>query len=268
METSCLNCNQTITENFCSHCGQKKFKRIDKKYVWDEIQYTFLHTNKGFLYSVKNIIINPGKTAKNFIDGNRVNHYKPLLLSFVLSGISAFISFKFLGFAEVMKKFYENQAGSSQAMNDIMTMINSYNSIFMLLLIPLFALLSKLVFMKWGQNYYEHIVMNSYILSYYTLFNIILIYPILYFMKHDVELFSTFSGISMIFTFFIAIWFYKEFYNTRSLKTIILRVLAIFGLLVIVYFVFIMVVLLGVVVYTTMKGPEAMEYFKPIQLKK
>ena len=70
MSETCLNCNNPVIENFCSNCGQKKYKRIDKKYIWDEIQYTVFHTNKGLLFSVKNILKNPGKTAKEFIDGN------------------------------------------------------------------------------------------------------------------------------------------------------------------------------------------------------
>lgn len=56
----------------------------------DEIQYTFLHTNKGLLYSIKHILKNPGNTAREFIDGNRVNHYKPILLTFLLGGIAGF----------------------------------------------------------------------------------------------------------------------------------------------------------------------------------
>lgn len=71
MENNCPNCNRVITGNFCSNCGQKKYKRIDKNYIWEEIQYTILHTNKGFLYSVKEIIKNPGKTAREYLDGNR-----------------------------------------------------------------------------------------------------------------------------------------------------------------------------------------------------
>ena len=78
MENTCQNCNNLIVENFCSNCGQKKFKRIDKKYVFDEIQYTLLHTNKGLFYSIKKLLRNPGKTAREYIEGNRVNHYKPI----------------------------------------------------------------------------------------------------------------------------------------------------------------------------------------------
>lgn len=263
MELNCSNCSQPITANFCGNCGQKKYKRIDRKYIWDEVQYTFIHTNKGFLYSVKNIIKNPGKTAREFIEGNRVNHYKPILLAFILSGMSAFISYKILGFAEIMKKFYTGKTGSSPAMDDMMTLINSYNSIFMLLLIPFFAILSKIVFRKWGHNYYEHIIMNSYVLSFYTLFNILIIYPVLYFMKNDIHLFAMFSGVSMISTVFILIWFYKEFYSERPLKVIILRVLGIFGLLFIAYFMLMILAVVGIGVYSQLKGIEATEYIAP-----
>ena len=106
MENICLNCIDPITENFCTNYGQKKYKRIDRNYLIDELQYSVIHTNKIFLYSIKNSIKNPGKTAKEFIDGNRINHYKPVGLAFILSGISAFISYKIIGLNGIMKSYY------------------------------------------------------------------------------------------------------------------------------------------------------------------
>jgi hypothetical protein len=53
IENSCSHCSNPIEVNFCSNCGQKKYKRIDRKYIWDEIQYTLVHVNKGFLYSLE-----------------------------------------------------------------------------------------------------------------------------------------------------------------------------------------------------------------------
>ncbi len=67
MENNCLNCNHPIIDNFCSNCGQKKFKRIDRKYLIDEVQYLVVHTNKGFFYSIKNILKNPGKQQGNLL---------------------------------------------------------------------------------------------------------------------------------------------------------------------------------------------------------
>ena len=260
MKNDCQNCYQIISDNFCGNCGQKKYKRIDKKYIWDEIQYTFLHTNKGFLYSVKNILKNPGETAKDFINGNRVNHYKPILLAFVLSGISAFISFKIIGFNEIMANYYKKQHVNSAFMNDYMTVLSSYNSIIILLLIPIFAFFTKLAFRKWGHNYYEHIVINSYILCFYTLFSIFLVYPLMYLFKSNIGIFL---NLSMLFIPFILTWFFKELYSDKPFKNVVARVGLTIGLMTLGFILIIILMITGGFIYAMTKGPEALKYINP-----
>jgi hypothetical protein len=262
MDNSCQNCNQIISTNFCGNCGQKKYKRIDRKYIWDEIQYTFLHTNKGFLYSVKSILKNPGKTAKEFVDGNRVNHYKPILLAFVLSGISAFISLKILGIYNMMESFYAEQHINSEFINYYMAIKSSYNSIIMLLLIPFFAFFTKLAFRKWGHNYYEHIVLNSYVLCYYTLLNIFFIYPLMFLFKGDMGVIASLISLSMLFIPFILIWFFKELYSDRSLRNVIGRVLLTIGLMTIGFVLLLICIAIGVSIYVSINGAEGLEYMK------
>jgi len=258
MENNCLNCNCVITENFCGNCGQKKYNRINKKYIVDELQYSLLHTNKGFLYSVKNILKNPGETARDFINGNRVNHYKPILLAFMLSGISAFISYKVIGLNTIMKEMYAEKQMYADTMNDFLSFAGSYNSFMMLLLIPIFAVFTITVFGKWGQNYYEHVVMNAYILSYYTITNIIIVYPLLYFFRHDLDVFIPITVLAILVIPFILVWFFKGFYKEKSLKSIILRILLLIGLLIIAYIVIIFAI---VFLYLLPKGPEGLKQF-------
>lgn len=263
MEYFCHHCNNDINANFCSNCGQKRFKRIDKKYVLDEIQYVLIHTNKGFLYSAKNIIKSPGKTANNFITGDRVNHYKPLLLVFLLSSLATFLGYKVLNMGQVMSESFANQHMNSAFMNDVMTLLSSYTAFIYLLLIPLFALCTKLAFSNWGQNYYEHIIMNSYIVSFYMLFSIIIVYPILYFFKTDTETFLQISMVSLVSIPLIIIWFFKHFYPDRSLNTIIWRSLLSIILVFVAYFIFIMIATVGGFIYGAIKGPEALKYMMP-----
>lgn len=263
MAEICQNCNGIIAESFCGNCGQKKYKRIDRKYLWDEIQYTLLHTNKGFLFSVKNILKNPGKTAKDFIDGNRVNHYKPILLVFVLSGISAFISYKILGFKEVMGLYFSQKHMNSKVMIDFMSFVSSYNSIIMLLLIPLFAITTKIAFRKWNNNYYEHIVMNAYISSYYTLVTIIFIYPILFFFKSSVGIFGAITEASMLLILPILIWFFREFYKEKAFKSVLLRVFGVLGITILGYFILIVLIVMAGIIFAAFMGPEALQYVKP-----
>ena len=263
MENNCLNCNHLILENFCGNCGQKKYKRIDKKYIWDEVQYTVLHTNKGFLYTLKNLLKNPGKCARGFIEGNRVNHYKPILLVFVLSGISTFLSFKVLGMGKMMQSFYDKKELSSPMMNDVMSFITSYSSLLMLLLLPIFAFFTKVAFRKWGHNYYEHVVMNSFILAVFNIACVVLVYPIIYLEKDDEQSVVFYSSLSMLTVPFILVWFFKGFYPSKTLMTIILRVLLI---VLMVMFGYVLAVILGIIImllYTMIVGPEALEYLKP-----
>ncbi|WP_113634999.1 DUF3667 domain-containing protein [Nubsella zeaxanthinifaciens] len=264
MEQTCLNCDYTIDENYCRHCGQKRFKRIDKKYVTDEIQYLLIHTNKGFLYTVKKLIKSPGGTAKEFIDGNRVNHYKPMLLAFLLSGISAFISFKIIGFAKIMRELYEGQHMNSAFMNDYMSFVTSYNSFIMLAMIPVFALSTWIAFHNWKNNYYEHIVMNAYILAAYNIMTIVIVYPILFAVRHNTNLVSSISTLSFILTPFLLTWFFKGFYIHKPLKQIIWKVLASLGLVSVAFFILMVVVAIAAFIYGITQGPEAIKYLQPV----
>lgn len=247
IENTCQNCNREITENFCGNCGQKKFKRIDRKYISDELQYTVVHWNKGLLYSIKKLIKNPGKTARTFVEGDRVNHYKPISLVFVLSGLGAFLSFKVLGLGNIMKEqLATNKAMSASFLNDYLSFWSNYSPFIMLAFIPIMALFTKLIFRKWGHNYYEHIVMNAYGLSCYSALSMIVIYPIMYIMKSNVQAFSMITTISTAIIPIIMVWFFKGFYPEKKLTTIILRVLLILILPVI--FLLITSVIVGIIV--------------------
>ncbi|SOD14348.1 DUF3667 domain-containing protein [Pedobacter xixiisoli] len=265
MENTCLHCDYTIDENFCRNCGQKRFKRIDRKYVIDEIQYVLIHTNKGFLYTVKNLAKSPGGTARRFIEGDRVNHYKPILLTFLLSGISAVISFKIIGLATIMKEFYTSQHMNSPFMNDYMAISTGYNAFIMLGLVPLFALTTWIAFHKWKANYYEHVVMNAYILSTYTLVSIVFVYPILFLLRHNMSYFTTATSLSTLIVPFILVWFFKGYYPEKPMKQIVGRVLATLGLTLVAMGILMVILMIVVAVYVFAQGPEGAKYFLPAQ---
>ena len=263
MENTCLNCNHLITENFCTHCGQKKYKRIDRKYLTDEVQYLIIHTNKGFFYSLKNIIKAPGKTARDFIDGNRVNHYKPLLMAFVLSGISAFVSFKIINMNSVMERYFAEHTEQKIAvswMNDLTSLMSSYSSALMLLLIPIISIVTFLVFRKWGQNYYEHIIMNSYIQILYTIISIVLLSPIMYFLKDSPDAFML-TVISSTFIIYpiIMTWVYKQFYSEKSIGDVIIKVLLLMAVGIILY----LALIFAVAIYMIITNPAMFQQMQP-----
>lgn len=263
MEVTCLNCNNEIKQNFCSNCGQKKYKRIDRKYIWDEIQYSTVHMNKGFFYSIKNTLINPGRTARTFIDGNRINHYKPIALAFILSGVSAFISFKIIGYGDIMTSLQEEQVAKSQMMQEINAFNQSYSALQFLALIPFFALFTKWSFKSWGHNFYEHVVMNAFILAYYNIICIILFYPIIYFFKENVSVVMTMTTVATMSFLIIIPYFFKEFYREYPFKQILKRFLFFLVLATIFSVILFTIAIIGYVTYHAIFHPELLEQFAP-----
>ncbi|WP_177765578.1 DUF3667 domain-containing protein [Flavobacterium sp. I3-2] len=253
MKEICKNCKNTISDNFCGNCGQKKYKRIDKKYIFDELQYTILHTNKGFFYSIKNILRNPGKTAREYIDGNRVNHYKPILLALVLGGITAFISFKILHSDKIVNDYYSHQFNvvkMNEQMENYMANFNkfytTYYSLILLSTVPFFSLASYWAFKKWKFNYFEHIVLNTYYYIYYTLIGIILA-PIMYFLNSSNPMLMT--SLILVVTPFLLYWFYKGVNPEKHSSEIILNILKFLAFLIPIFLVTYVILIILFVIY-------------------
>lgn len=257
-----MTCGNLIKENFCGNCGQRKNKRINKTYILDELQDLYAHTNKGFYYTLKKTTINPGKTAREFIEGTRVKHYKPLMFALALSGIATFLSYNVIGLNDIMKKIYSDNKINSELLNDFLVFMASNNALIMLGTLPFFALLTKLVLRKWGNNYYEHVVMNSFILSFYTIATIVLTYPLLYFFKNNTSLILNITFTVYLLLPFMLIYFYKEYYPEQSLKMIIWKVFLMVLLIIISYLLLIFVTILIAFIFIII-NPENINYIKP-----
>lgn len=82
----CLNCDHMVYEKFCPNCGQKgDTKRIDWHFLFHDIPHSILHLDKGFLYTAKKLFLNPGAAAREFLDGKRIRHFRPLAYVIILS---------------------------------------------------------------------------------------------------------------------------------------------------------------------------------------
>ncbi len=222
MAENCKNCAYEITLNFCPSCGQKKAKRIDGKYVKDEIQYTVLHTNKGFFYTCKQLLIRPGHATREFVEGNRVNHYKPLALVFLLAGISAFLTHYVVDFHTLYSGVLKDK-DVVQATH-VAEIIMKFYSFFLISLIPFFSLITWLVFQKWGYNYFEHIVVNAFFTATLTLVSIATL-PISYLSTKGYFSLNTMMLISWTWWPLLLFAFFKQFYIGRSGWAIAARLL-------------------------------------------
>jgi hypothetical protein len=235
----CKNCTHTFEGNFCANCGQKtNTKRLDWQYVYDELKYTFLHVNNGLLFTAKQLYIRPGYMVREFIEGKRVKHYKPILMVFVLAGIMGLA----LHYIKLENLISDYNTGSPEVTVKTFRWISAHYTIVELLLLPIISLASWITFRKWGYNYIENVIINSFATSQRLLFSIAT-FPILYLLQ---EKSIYLKNIIQLPEYLLTIWLYWQLYHDKSIKQRIVR-LFLFGVAVL--FIFLTAIILGVVGY-------------------
>jgi hypothetical protein len=90
----CKTCNIEINGNYCLNCGQAlELKRIDRAYVLSEIG-SVINFDKGIFYTIRELLIRPGTTIKDFIENDRNRLVKPLIF-IIIFNLPLFEGFNF-----------------------------------------------------------------------------------------------------------------------------------------------------------------------------
>lgn len=224
MNKSCKNCGEVVQFNYCSNCGQSaETGRINFHYLSHEIQHSVLHVDRGILYTIKELLIRPGYTIKNYLDGKRVNYFKPFAFVIILGTIYGLIAHFFDAYPE--KEIVPNDVDAKVAeyYAIIIEWMYGHYSLVMLGLTPIVALSSYLVFRKSVYNYFEHLVMYSYIVGIQIL--LLLIGYIFYYNFSAIW----FIGITSFLGYCYNIWVLTQVFSQGSwFKTMIKATVSIF----------------------------------------
>ena len=167
----CKNCSREFEGKFCPKCGQKaKTGRITIKQVFNDARQHFIHFDQGFLYTTKELVVRPGHSIREYIEGKRVRHIKPVRFMFWATAIS-FLIFHFVGLDQDLKQKMESQqsamtSAKAQIMSQkLFQVVTDHPAVLLLLMIPMITLWSWLLFRRKGYNYAEHFVLNSYLMG-------------------------------------------------------------------------------------------------------
>lgn len=163
--TTCKTCGSTITENFCGQCGQPaKLKRIDAHYISHEIQH-LLHFEKGFLHTVKELLVRPGQSIKEHITVNRNKHIKPIPFLIFTSLLYTLISHYF-HLNEIFKaQGPEAAALSKSSISTLFTWVEGHYGYANIMMGGLIALWIKVFFRKYQYNLFEITILLCFVMG-------------------------------------------------------------------------------------------------------
>ena len=205
--------------DFCNLCGQKsKVERINYKYLIFEIPNSIFQLNRGFLFTIKELLIRPGHSIREFLEGKRVHHYKPLGFLFLSSTLYVLITF-LLGkdtpasdLTSKMALMIKQGQGQGQVVFEktiileLLNWISKFQIYIPLFMLPLFSLSSYIVFYKSRYNYFEHLVINFYITGQQVI--IYLILGLIFF--KDPKYLSLLISIGMLYNIWTFIQVFKD----------------------------------------------------------
>ena len=191
-EKRCRNCNQhlLLNQKFCHECGQATdTHRINFHYFVHEVPHSIFHVDGGIIFTLKELFTRPGHTIREYLDGKRKPHFKPLMLVLIMGSVCALIQY-FLK-DPTKKKFadqpllkgdvktsglanYVDFEGLVSYFKHIVEWLSNHFAFTVLLMLPIAAFGFFLGFRKYKLNYPEWLVVFLFLagqsLTVYILF--------------------------------------------------------------------------------------------------
>lgn len=231
MTVTCKNCNQHFKGHFCNNCGQKAdTHKMNFHFLWHDIQHGLFHFDNGILYTVKQLFTRPGSTIKEYIDGKRIRHFKPISLVILLATIYGLLYHTFhIEMTDLVS--VTGPSDSKINVEKINEWISTHYAWTSLLTLPLYALGTFLAFKKQGYNFVEHLVLNAFLAGQRLILRIAT-FPIIYDFNGTPTI-KTVTGFITLIDFILMIWGYSQFFNKLpKWKSFLLTLLSclIFGL--------------------------------------
>jgi hypothetical protein len=222
MKVTCKNCNHVYKGHYCSNCGQTaETHRLNLHFLWHEIRHSLLHFDEGILYSGKQLFTRPGHTIREFIEGKRVKHFKPISLVIVLASLYGLLYHYFhISFIEPSPNGSSETGIDNIKFNEWMGTHYAWTT---LLMIPLFTIGTSIAFRKQGYNLVEYFILNTFKAS-QKLFVHIALFPLLYHFNGTPKMTILSLVIYLIDVVFIY-WTNAQFFNKLSLKKSLLLTL-------------------------------------------
>lgn len=161
----------------------------------------------------------PGHSIRAFLAGKRKPYFKPIAFVFLLSTVYALTN-HFIGKNTYMEDFVSGMSEGVSDTNDIpniakvLNWMASYHAYTTLLLLPIFSLASYMSFDKSKYNYFEHLILNAYIIGQQAL-----IYAVFSTLLYKLDDDHFLIGLPFLLAVFFNFWTFFQFFTDKKPRT-------------------------------------------------
>jgi len=149
----CSVCSNEIRGNYCSNCGQYfKDSRVTSVAILRDLFDSFFSLEKSFFVNIKIGLSQPKTIVSNYWNGFRKYYFSPIKF-FTIASLFLLINY-------LISNYFLGLAVTSD--------ISSHFAI-LLLNIILLTILSSLLYLKFKKNIFEHLILNIYNVSLWTI---------------------------------------------------------------------------------------------------
>ncbi|MEM9390231.1 MAG: DUF3667 domain-containing protein [Bacteroidota bacterium] len=84
-KVSCKSCGNRFFGNYCNLCGEKVIKQGDRKlkHLFSELLNAFTFVESKLWYTLKVMLVRPGKFPHDYVEGRRLKYMRPTSLFFM-----------------------------------------------------------------------------------------------------------------------------------------------------------------------------------------
>lgn len=167
----CKKCKSEFqTEyKYCPNCGHpQKVERINSHYIISEMG-SLLNFEKGIFHTIKELLIRPGQSIRQYISEDRTRLVKPILFILICS-LTYTIFEQFFEFRAGYFDFQVEFDHSDSAVNLIFKWITNNYGYLNIIMSVFVALWIKIFYRKYDYNYYEILIMLLFISGMQMLF--------------------------------------------------------------------------------------------------
>ncbi len=164
----CISCEKEHNYKFCPNCGERaKTKKISLSSTLEDTFATLSSMDRGFLYNLKALVLQPQKITKDYILGKRKGIFNPI--SFLIFSVSLYLLV-----VTWLKVPSENLATSREAASKLRALayevgyfLRAYLKYFWVLSILPLGFSLRLIFREY--NFFENLAISSFIIGQATL---------------------------------------------------------------------------------------------------